>query len=46
MTALLLRPPGARVRAIRAANPADAVGVARVTRSLAQHIAADVRERH
>ncbi|MET8090234.1 hypothetical protein [Micromonospora sp. NPDC005220] len=41
-----LRPPGARARAIRAANLADAVPVSQVTWTSAQHITADVPERH
>ncbi|GIJ81232.1 hypothetical protein SAMN05443287_12225 [Micromonospora phaseoli] len=39
-------PPGARAGATRAANLADAVPVAQVTWTSAQHIAADVPERH
>ncbi|MEU0556536.1 hypothetical protein [Dactylosporangium sp. NPDC006015] len=41
-----LRQPGARARATRAANLAHAVPVSQVTWTSAQHIAADVPERH
>ncbi|RAO16252.1 hypothetical protein MED15_03771 [Micromonospora noduli] len=46
MTALLLRAPGARACAIRTANLADVVPASQVTWTSAQHIAADVPERH
>ncbi|MEU4532797.1 hypothetical protein AB0F49_31640 [Micromonospora ureilytica] len=46
MTGLLRRTPAARARATRTANPADAVPVSQVTWTSAQHIAADVPERH
>ncbi|MBM0274979.1 hypothetical protein [Micromonospora tarensis] len=46
MTGLLLRPPGARAHATRAANLADAVPVSQLTWTSAPHIAADVPERH
>ncbi|MEU5934940.1 hypothetical protein [Micromonospora sp. NPDC047187] len=46
MTGLLLRAPAEHHRATRAANLADAVPVSQVTWSSAQHIAADVPERH
>ncbi|MFC3502030.1 hypothetical protein ACFOOK_13815 [Micromonospora krabiensis] len=46
MTGLPLRPPGARARATRAADLADAVPVPQVTWTSAQHIAADVPGRH
>ncbi|MEU5785394.1 hypothetical protein [Micromonospora lupini] len=46
MTRLLVRAPGARACATRAADPADAVPVPQVTWTSAQHIAADVPERH
>lgn len=41
-----VRAPGARAYATRAANLADAVPVSQVTWTSAQHIAADVPERH
>ena len=41
-----VRAPGARPCATRAANLADAVPVSQVTWTSAQHIAADVPERH
>ncbi|MDG4787733.1 hypothetical protein O7626_17610 [Micromonospora sp. WMMD1102] len=46
MTGLLLRAPGARARTTRAASPADADPVSQATWTSAQHIAADVPERH
>ncbi|WP_433269427.1 hypothetical protein ACQPWR_12260 [Micromonospora vinacea] len=46
MTGLLLRVPDARACATRAANLACAVPVSQVTWTSAQHIAADVPERH
>ncbi|MGC4757633.1 hypothetical protein [Micromonospora trifolii] len=46
MTGLLRRAPTTRVCATRAANLADAVPVSQVTWTSAQHIVADVPERH
>ncbi|RAO53522.1 hypothetical protein LUPAC06_05392 [Micromonospora saelicesensis] len=46
MTGLLLRAPGVRACATRAANLADAVPVSQMTWTSAPHIAADVPERH
>lgn len=46
MTGPLLRAPGARACATRAANLADVVPASQVTWTSAPHIAADVPERH
>ncbi|MEU8207835.1 hypothetical protein AB0B85_01400 [Micromonospora sp. NPDC049044] len=46
MTDRLRRAPAQPARATRAANPADGAPVAQVTWTPAQHIAADLPERH